>query len=233
MDPGKDIIDPPPPHPTTKEKTNPSIAKTNHPRPPANISLSPTTPYTHLCASLQPSYLEALDLDSKRIRSALCSAAFANLTTTPPPAINTTALLNDTILTTYQQYTSILFTYILISTSTSTPEADALCDLAQANEAGVENTGLKGSVVYNVACGRDGRRMSNNEALGSVARWSTKVFLQVLENVSVEVGWMEWLCGNLSAEAMDVLGLDGEAAVEEVCGGGRVGETWCSDPWLC
>jgi hypothetical protein len=141
--------------------------------------------------------------------------------------------LNDTILTTYQQYTSILFTYILISTSTSTPEADALCDLAQANEAGVENTGLKGSVVYNVACGRDGRRMSNNEALGSVARWSTKVFLQVLEHVSVEVGWMEWLCGNLSAEAMDVLGLDGEAAVEEVCGGGRVGETWCSDPWLC
>jgi hypothetical protein len=75
--------------------------------------------------------------------------------------------------------------------------------------------------------------MSSNEALGSVERWSTKVFLQVLENISGEVGWMEWLCGNLDAKAMSAVGLDGEAALVEVCGGSRVGETWCSDPWLC
>ena len=63
--------------------------------------------------------------------------------------------------------------------------------------------------------------------------WTTKVFLQVLEHASDDRGWMGWLCGNLDAGAMNVTGLDGDAAKREVCGGGEVGEGWCGDPYLC
>lgn len=101
------------------------------------------------------------------------------------------------------------------------------------HEPGIENTGLEASVVNNVACGRDGRRRSSNENLGALQTWTTKVFLQVLEHVSDNQGWGEWLCGNLDAGAMNVTGMDGEAAKVEVCGGGKVGEGWCSDPYLC
>lgn len=87
--------------------------------------------------------------------------------------------------------------------------------------------------MYNVVCGRDGRRMSENEAGLAMRTWTTKVFLNVLENASGEAGWMEWLCGNLDAVSMNVVALDGEAVMEEVCGGAKVGETWCYDPWLC
>lgn len=194
-----------------------------------NITVA-TNPYTHLCAYLQPSYLEDLNIDSDRVRSALCTAS--NLTQTPPPPANTSAL-NDTIISDQTKWASILFSYVLISTSTTTPEADALCLLAQSKEPGVENTGLGGSIVYNVVCGRDGRRMSENEAGLAMRTWTTKVFLNVLENASDEVSWMEWLCGNLDAVSMNVVSLNGDAVMEEVCGGARVGETWCYDPWLC
>lgn len=63
--------------------------------------------------------------------------------------------------------------------------------------------------------------------------WTTRVFLQVLENASDAKDWMPWLCDNLDAGAMNVTGLDGDAAKREVCGGGKVGEEWCSDPYLC
>lgn len=76
--------------------------------------------------------------------------------------------------------------------------------------------------------------MSENEAGRALQVWSTKVFLHVLRHVGGEgEGWVEWLCGNLSVLGMNVLGLDGEAAVKEVCEGIRVGESWCWDPWLC
>lgn len=195
----------------------------------SNITVS-ISPYTHLCASLQPAYLEAFNIDSTRVRTALCAAS--NLTLIPPAATNTSTL-NDTILDTYNEYVSTLFSYLLISSSTSTPEADALCFMARNGEPGVENTGMRGSVVYNVACGRDGRRLSENEAGFAMQRWTTKVFLLALENASEEPAWRAWLCANLSKEAMHVTGLDGEGVMEEVCEGERIGERWCSDPYLC
>lgn len=195
----------------------------------SNITV-PISPYTHLCAYLQPAYLEAFNIDSDRVRTALCAAS--NLTLIPPAPSNTSAL-NDTLLDTYNEYVSTLFSYLLISSSTTTPEADELCFMARDGEPGVENTGMKGSVVYNVACGRDGRRLSENEAGFAMRRWTTKVFLLALENASDEGAWRAWLCANLSAKAMRVTGLDGAGVVEEICGGARIGESWCCDPYLC
>lgn len=187
-------------------------------------------PYTHLCAYLQPAYLEAFNIDSVRIRKALCAAA--NLPLIPPPPTNTSAL-NDTLLDDYNKYVSYLFSYVLISSSTTTPEADELCFRARDREPAVENTGMMGSVVYNVVCGRDGRRMSENESGLALQRWTTKVFLQVLENASDQGSWMAWLCQNLDVGAMNVTALDGAGAMEEVCGGAKIGQSWCSDPYLC
>jgi hypothetical protein len=195
----------------------------------SNITV-PVTPYTHLCAYMQPAYLEAFNIDSLRVRTALCAAS--NLTLTPPAPTNTSEL-NDTLNDTYNQYVSTLFSYVLISSSTTTPEADDLCATARIGEPGVENTGLGGSIVYNVVCGRDGRRMSENESGFALQRWSTKVFLYALVNASDEGAWKAWLCANLSADAMKVMGLDGVGVMEEVCGGAVIGESWCSDPYLC
>lgn len=195
----------------------------------SNITV-PISPYTHLCAYLQPAYLEAFNIDSSRVRTALCAAS--NLTLIPPAPTNTSAL-NSTLLDRYDEYVSTLFSYVLISSSTTTPEADELCFMAREGEPGVENTGMKGSVVYNVACGRDGRRMSDNESGFALQRWTTKVFLLALENVSDEGSWRAWLCANLSAKAMAVTGLDGAGVMEEVCGGAEIGESCCSDPYLC
>ena len=62
----------------------------------SNITV-PISPYTHLCAYLQPAYLEAFNIDSDRVRTALCAAS--NLTLIPPAPSNTSAL-NDTLLDT-------------------------------------------------------------------------------------------------------------------------------------
>ncbi|GAB7324380.1 hypothetical protein MBLNU13_g08323t2 [Cladosporium sp. NU13] len=178
----------------------------------SNITV-PINPYTHLCAYLQPDYLEAFNIDSVRVRTALCAAS--NLTLVPPAPSNTSAL-NDTLLDTYNEYVSTLFSYLLISSSTTTSEADELCFMARDGEPGVENTGMKGSVVYNVACGRDGRRLSENEAGFAMQRWTTKVFLLALDNASDEGAWRAWLCATLSAKAMRVTGLDGAGVMEEL-----------------
>jgi len=195
----------------------------------SNITV-PIKPYTHLCAYLQPAYLEAFNIDALRVRTALCAAS--NLTLIPSAPTNTSAL-NTTILDTYDEYVSTLFSYVLISSSTTTPEADSLCFQARDRQPEVANTGIKSSVVYNVVCGRDGRRMSENESGFALQRWTTKVFLHVLENASDEGAWRAWLCANLDAKAMAVTGMDGVGVMKEVCGGARIGESWCSDPYLC
>jgi hypothetical protein len=195
----------------------------------ANITV-PITPYTHLCAYMQPAYLEAFNIDSLRVRTAFCAAS--NLTLIPPAPTNTSAL-SDTLFYTYNEYVSTLFSYVLISSSTTTPEADDLCSTAINGQPGVANTGLNSSVVYNVACGRDGRRMSENESGFAIQRWTTKVFLHALMNASDEGAWKAWLCANLDASAMKVTGMDGVGVMEEVCGGAKLGDSWCSNPYLC
>jgi hypothetical protein len=75
--------------------------------------------------------------------------------------------------------------------------------------------------------------MSENERGFAIELWTTKVFLLVLENASEEEGWVDWLCGNLDAHAMNVVGLEGNETITEVCGGEKMGEKWCSDPYLC
>lgn len=209
--------------------------KLTTPIPPANVTLGSNItvtikPYTHLCAYLQPAYLEAFNIDPVRVRTALCAAS--NLPLIPSPPANTSAL-NDTLLDDYNKYVSYLFSYLLIYSSTSTPEADELCFRARDSQPAVANTGMDGAVVYNVVCGRDGRRMSENESGFALQRWTTKVFLQALENASDQGAWMAWLCQNLDMGAMNVTGLDGAGAKNEVCGGEKIEERWCSDPYLC
>lgn len=67
-------------------------------------------------------------------------------------------------------------------------------------------------------CGIEGRRLSGEEALIALRLWSTKAYADILENVSDEPRWREWLCGNLSPAAMNVTGLDGGLVSRRVCG---------------
>jgi hypothetical protein len=105
----------------------------------ATIAYSPH-PFAHLCAVLQPAYLEAFDLDSVRIRSAFCSAA--NVTTLPPaPTTSGTRSITSDILAGYSDTISTLFAYLLISSSRNSVEADQICVKAKERQADVDNSG--------------------------------------------------------------------------------------------
>jgi hypothetical protein len=111
--------------PTPANATNASIAYSPH-------------PFAHLCAVLQPAYLEAFDLDSARIRSAFCSAA--NVLSLPPTPVATTSLSWD-VLASYSETVSTLFAYLLISSSRNSGEADEICTKTIERQAEVENSG--------------------------------------------------------------------------------------------
>lgn len=111
--------------PQKANSTNTSIAASSH-------------PFAHLCAVLQPSYLEAFDLDSARIRSTFCAAA--NLTSLPPTPVAKSAISHD-VLASYSDTISTLFAYLLITSSRNSVEADEICVKAMERQAEVENSG--------------------------------------------------------------------------------------------
>lgn len=54
--------------------------------------------------------------------------------------------------------------------------------------------------------------------------WRTKLFVNIIENVSDSYSWKAWLCANLDAEALRVMGLDGVRASQAVCWDANHGE---------
>jgi hypothetical protein len=121
---------------TAESKTNPS---TPTPANATNVSIAYSPhPFAHLCAVLQPAYLEAFDLDSVRIRSAFCSAS--NVLSLPPTPATTTSISPD-VLASYSETVATLFAYLLISSSRNSGEADEICTKTIERQAEVENSG--------------------------------------------------------------------------------------------
>lgn len=121
--------------------------------------------------------------------------------------------------------TGNLFGYLLVSASTNSTEADILCDRVIDLVPSIANTGLDHHAVSEVACGKDGRRLSNSEAQIFLRTWKSKAFVYLLENASDDPDWCGWLCDNLDVGAMNQTGLDGLAVSDQFCGGEALDET--------
>lgn len=199
-----------------------------------NATLS-TNPFYHLCTTIRPALLTPFNIQPERFQTAIC--AYSNISSlTPPPINNTTdnpavAGPYSDAVTVYKEITSKLFGYLLVTTSTNSTEADILCDRTTVAVPAIENTGLKGRVVNEVACGKDGRRLSNDEALIFLKTWQTRAFEHVLENASDDALWAEWLCANLDVGAMNQTGLYGLEVQDRFCGYAYVDEEDCESDW--
>lgn len=127
-------------------------------------------------------------------------------------------------MTPYMTITGTLFGYLLVSASTNSTEADILCDRIIDLVPSIANTGLDHHAVSEVACGKDGRRLSDSEAHIFLRDWQSKAFVYLLENASNDADWCDWLCDNLDVGAMNQTGLNGLAVSDQFCGHGALGD---------
>lgn len=115
------------------------------------------------------------------------------------------------------QIRSNLLGYVLLATSGTYAASDELCDRGNDFIVPLIKQGLDGHNMSNLLCGREGRRQGIMEVVDMMMELRTKLFVNIIENVSDRTGWMGWLCDNLAAEALSVPGLYGSRATGAVC----------------
>lgn len=105
----------------------------------------------------------------------------------------------------------------MIATSTTYALSDDLCDRGRNFVPPLGRQGLDGTNTTVMLCGAEGRRQSAEELHHKMTLWKTKLFVNMVEHVSDQPEWLEWLCLNLNATALKVTGLFGSRATSAVC----------------
>ncbi|KAK4498477.1 hypothetical protein PRZ48_011135 [Zasmidium cellare] len=161
---------------------------------------------SYLCKNLRYTLLDSLLLNSDTVIATLC-----NTTATPqaPQPFTPLAEDNSTAVGDVHSASAEVFAYTLAS-GYSTPDAlRAACEDAPSKKDAWNKLLLNGTAVEETLCSIKSP-LSVDAAKGKIKEAMSKWYGTVLGGVSNAEGWQEEVCGGLSCESMESVGLDGE-----------------------
>lgn len=173
----------------------------------ANASL------TYLCGNLRFILLDGFHMQDGLALNATCAAATLQA---PPRPAQPAAAVNSNITSAYVNTASILYGLIFASSALSDSQLNRYCAHAPEYKASLDALMLNGTLVQSTICDVK-EPMTTDEGIAAIRTWSSRIFTTVVENVSNVDGWLAWLCDNLDADAMETVGLDGQAVHTQVC----------------
>ena len=111
---------------------------------------------------------------------------------------------------------SILFANILATGAATKSQLSALCSKAPDYVSHLNKEQLNGTLIQSTICGMDSP-ISVSDARNSIKTWTSRYFTTVVENISHDKGWLEWLCGNIDPDLLTFYGLYGSGVQSQIC----------------
>ncbi|KAK5137143.1 hypothetical protein LTR08_000648 [Meristemomyces frigidus] len=171
------------------------------------------TSLTYMCDNIRFIRLDGVHMMDARALNSTCAAAGLQAPPRPEEAI---ASINISITHAYVNTVSTLYGLLIASSAGSDSELSLYCAHAPDYTASLNAMMLNGTLVESTICNVKAP-MSTNAAVSAIRTWMSRTFIIVVENASNVSGWLNWLCENLDAEAMEEVGLDGKAVYTRVC----------------
>ncbi|KAK5119210.1 hypothetical protein LTR85_007824 [Meristemomyces frigidus] len=168
---------------------------------------------TYLCGNLRFILLDGFHMmDGLALRST-CTAAGLQA---PPRPAQPAATVNPDITNAYVNTASILYGLLFASSATSDTQLNIYCAHAPEYVPSLNALMLNGTLVQSTICNVQAP-ISTEDGIATIRTWTSRIFITVVENVSNVDGWLSWLCENLDTDAMEAVGLDGQAVHTQVC----------------
>ncbi|KXT04076.1 hypothetical protein AC578_4959 [Pseudocercospora eumusae] len=173
--------------------------------------------FSYLCDHIRYVQLDGYLLDSATITNATCQLGGASLNPQPFTTIGG-ATVNKTAVEAYNDAQSKLFAYTYAASATSSDQLETYCaNAAQPVRQGrFDALQLDASCVEDTIC-RVKSPLSLDDAKSQFTKWTSMGFLAVIQYLTNQPGYQQWLCHHLDVERMNGVGLDGEMVKAEVC----------------
>ncbi|KAF7190800.1 hypothetical protein HII31_07959 [Pseudocercospora fuligena] len=175
------------------------------------------TTFSYLCDNIRYVQLDGFLLDSGTITNATCQLGGASLNPQPFTTIGG-AQVNKTAVSEYNDAQSKLFAYTYAASATSSDQLETFCaNAAQPVRQGrFDALQLDGSCVKDTICSVKSP-LSVDDAKAEFTKWTSTGFLAVIQSLTNQPGYSQWLCHNLDVEGMNGVGLDGKLVKSTVC----------------
>ncbi|KAK6393085.1 hypothetical protein LTR65_002776 [Meristemomyces frigidus] len=170
-------------------------------------------PLAYMCGNLRFILLDGFHMMDGLALNATCAAAALQA---PPRPAQPAATVNANTTSAYVNTASIMYGLMIASSATSDSQLSIYCAHAPEYIASLNAMMLNGTLVQSTICDVK-EPMTSDEGIAAIRTWSSRIFCTVVENVSNVSGWLPWLCANLDADAMEAVGLDGQAVHTQVC----------------
>jgi len=173
---------------------------------------SGTAPYKYLCGNLDPRRLGSFQINDITTRNAICAAGQSSA---PPASFSDTAA-PDSAVVEFINAVSALLAFEIADAASTEAQLTESCQITDAYSTRLAPGGPNLDVVKSTLCGIK-TPLSANDASATIQKYSTCAFSTILINASGVDGWKKWFCTNLDVPAMNAVGLDGQAVMEQVC----------------
>jgi len=167
----------------------------------------------YLCDNLRYLLIDGFHMLDARVINATCIAGGTQMNPRPEGAL---AQINTNITAAYVNAASILYGLMFASSARTNSQLNILCAHAPDYVSSLDAMMLNGTLVQSTIC-EVTEPMSTDAGVSAIKTWSSRIFTTVVENVSNVSGWLTWLCDNLDEDAMESVGLDGQAVHKQVC----------------
>lgn len=169
--------------------------------------------FSYLCENIRYVQLDGFLLDSGIITNKTCQLGGASLNPQPFTTIGG-ASVNKTAVEAYNDAQSKLFAYTYAASATSSDQLETFC--ANVRQGRFDKLQLDGSCVKDTICSVKSP-LSVADAKSQFTKWTSTGFLAVIQSLTNQPGYQQWLCHNLDVESMNGVGLDGKLVKSTVC----------------